>query len=124
MSGVPTLTVAVDTSDRKGTIRTIEGLPATYTEIHYMKDAFKGLLGDAQARVSIGLDEKFPGPSGTYSSVGIRISVTVSCDQSKESIDKTTELAFDYASDFLDRHAVTAVRLLNKHFDAVYPPDK
>lgn len=119
---IPKLDISVETTDRKGRVYTVGNRPATYTEVHYMKDdEFKAVLGDAQARVSIGLDEKFPGPSGTYSSVGIRINITVSCDQSKNVIDKTTELAFDYASLFLDSYALPAVRLLNKHLNEIYP---
>lgn len=111
------MTVEVEMFDRHGPVRTVDGLPATYQQVHYMKDEFKALLGDAQARISIGLDERFSGPSGTYSSASVRVNVTLSCDQSKEKIEQATQMAFDYASDFLDRHAVPTARLLNKHLE-------
>lgn len=114
------MTIVVEIVDRAGMVRTVRGLPATYTQTHYMTDEFKKLLGDQNARVSVGLDERFSGPSGTYSSASVRVNLTLNCDQSKETIEEATKMAFDYASDFLDRHAVPAAKLLNRHLDEIY----
>ena len=121
-----TMTVEVEVRDRVGSVRKVAGLPATYTQTHYitqdhpMADEFKKLLGDQNARVSVGVDEKFSGPSGTYSSASVRVTISLNCNQTKETIDKATELAFGYASDFLDRHAVPAAKLLGRHLDEIY----
>lgn len=117
---IPTLTVVVEVTDRAGMVRKVCGLPATYTQTHYMTDEFKKLLGDQNARVSVGLDERFSGPSGTYSSASVRVNLTLNCGQDKKTIEEATKMAFDYASDFLDRHAVPAVKLLNRHLDEIY----
>lgn len=117
----PTATIEVETLDRHGIVLKVDGKPTTYKQVHYMKDEFKQLLGDAQARVSIGVDERFSGPSGSYSSVSVRVNITLSCDQSQAKIDAATKMAFDYASGFLDGHAVPAMKLLNKHLETMYP---
>lgn len=122
----PTMTIDVEVRDRVGAVRKVAGLPATYTQTHYitqdhpMADEFKKLLGDQNARVSVGVDERFSGPSGTYSSASVRVSISLNCDQNKETIDAATKLAFEYASDFLDRHAVPSAKLLSKHLKEVY----
>ncbi len=122
----PSMTINVEVRDKVGAVRKVAGLPATFTQTHYitqehpMADEFKKLLGDGNARVSVGVDDRFSGPSGTYSSASVRINITLNCDQSKETIDKASTLAFEYASDFLDRHAVPAAKLLKRHLDEIY----
>ena len=122
----PSMTINVEVRDKVGAVRKVAGLPATFTQTHYitqehpMADEFKKLLGDGNARVSVGVDERFSGPSGTYSSASVRVNITLNCDQSKDTIDKAAELAFEYASDFLDRHAVPTARLLKRHLDEIY----
>jgi hypothetical protein len=56
--------------------------------------------------------------------VSVRVNLTISCDQSKAKIDEAAKMAFDYASGFLDAHALPAVKLLNKHLDTLYPPER
>jgi hypothetical protein len=111
--------VNVETTAQGSLVNTIDGEDATYTEIENLRDKYKVLLGDGQARVSLGVDERVSGPHGTYSSVSVRVSVTLSCDQSEEGISKASDLAIRKASSLLDQHLPIAVRKLRRHLRAI-----
>jgi hypothetical protein len=116
---IPTVQVDVEILDGdKRPINKIRGRDATYKETYYMKDEFKTILGDGQARVSVGLDEKIGGRN--YSSAAVRVNVTLSCDQSADTIKKATEMAFNTAAEFLDTHLPPAVRLLDQHISDIF----
>lgn len=108
----------------KNVLYTIGQHIATYHDTHYEstmtpKDDFKKLLGDAQARVSIGMDEKIAGPH--YSSVSIRINITASCDQKTDVIREMQELLTKEAMAYLEGHYEVAVERLRDHLKHLYP---
>lgn len=90
---------------------------ATYTETIYMKDKFKELIGDGNARPNISVHEKVNGPSGTYSSISISAGLTLSCDQSSDSIQKGYDLAYDEVVAALDKRLPNSVKMLHRHLD-------
>lgn len=99
---------------------------ASYHDTHYesvmhSKDEFKQLLGDAQARVSIGMDEKIAGPH--YSSISIRVNITVSCDQTTESIRRAQEMLTKEGMAYLEGHYEQAVERLREHLKHLYPEE-
>lgn len=116
-------TVSVEIKDGKRILYTIGQHIATYYDTHYEstmnKDKFKELLGDGQARVSIGMDERIAGPH--YSSVSIRVNISVNCNQSAETIEAATELLSDEAMAYLEGHYEVAVERLREHLNHLYP---
>jgi hypothetical protein len=110
----------------KDVLYTIGPHIATYRDTHYesimaSKDEYKQLLGDAQARVSIGMDEKIAGPH--YSSVSIRVNITVSCDQETESIRRAQEMLTKEAMAYLEGHYEQAMERLREHLKHLYPEE-
>lgn len=116
---IPTATVVVAITHRGLPVNTVGGEASSFERTYYMKDKFKELLGDGSARVSVGVDEKFNGPSGTYSSVSLRVNVTLTCDQAEKVIDKAAEEALNVGLGFLDKHASTATSMLLSHLEAI-----
>jgi hypothetical protein len=110
------ITQSVSLYDARGD--KIEGL-STETKIVRTNDAYKKIIGDGNARVSVGLDESIGGPYG-YSSVKLRFNVTMSCDQNEEALEKAAELGFQDAVKFLDDHIDSAHKLLTSHLERVY----
>jgi hypothetical protein len=110
--------------DGKRILYTVGQHITTYRDTYYespmtTKDEFKKMLGNAQARVSIGMDEKIAGPH--YSSVSIRVNITASCDQSAEVIRDMQELLTKEAMTYLEGHYEAAVERLRQHIDHLYP---
>ena len=65
------------------------------------KDQYKAILGDGNARVSVGFDENIGDPN-SYSSVKVRVNVTITCDQNRGTIQKAQEMAFQECVAFSD----------------------
>lgn len=125
MSYQATIDVELRDGD-KNVIYTIGQHIATYHDTHYEsvmsnKDDFKQLLGDAQTRVSIGMDEKIAGPH--YSSISIRVNITVSCDQSTDTIRRAQEMLTKEGMAYLEGHYEQAVERLREHLKHLYPEE-
>jgi len=82
-------------------------------------DHMKALLGDGNARVTVGVDEAMGGPYG-YSSVKVRVSVTLSCDQNAESVTKAQQICFDQCTNFVEDNISVAHTMLCAHLKANY----
>lgn len=89
------------------------------TKIVRTNDEYKKIIGDGNARVSVGLDESIGGPYG-YSSVKLRFNITMACDQNRDSIQKASELGFQEGVQFLEDHVESAHKLLVSHLERVY----
>lgn len=114
--------VAVRTFIDREPVSKINNEDVTYTQVTYevpehMKDKYKQLLGDMQARVSMSVDEKIGGPG--YSSVGVHAAVTLSCNQDEESIKKASELAFAEAMRLVDEKVVYTYEVLLGHLRSI-----
>lgn len=117
-------TVSVEIKDGKRTLYTIGSSIATYQDTHYEspmgnKEKYKDLLGDGNARVSIGMDERIAGPH--YSSVSIRVNISINCDQTESSIKEASDLLTKEAMAYLEGHYEVAVERLRQHLDHLYP---
>lgn len=82
-------------------------------------DQMKALMGDGQARVSIGLDEHIGGPYG-YSGVKLRVNVTIACDQNVDTVTKAQGLALDQCMSFIEDNIKVTYDLLCAHLKANY----
>lgn len=100
-------------------VQSVGGEAASFVRTYYMKDKFKELIGDGNARVSIGADARYNGPPGTYSSVSLRSNVTLTCDQTEKIIDTASEMALNQNLGFLDKHAPTAMAMLKSHIETI-----
>lgn len=111
---LPIRHVTVTTFDHNGdVVDSIGEHDTTYEEtIILAKDKFKQLLGDNNARVSISVSSKMGGPYG-YSAVSVNCSVTLSCNQDDETIQKAKMMAFQEDISFLDETMGHCMRLLN-----------
>lgn len=65
-------------------------------------DELKGILGDEKAKVSVSLGHKIGGPH--YSSVSLYVSVSLTCDQSEDSVTKAKEIATESTMSFIDEY--------------------
>lgn len=113
-------------SDRRGagiTIDEIDGEPLSKGfKIVREKDEYKALLGDGNARVSVGFDENIGAPYG-YSSVKIRVNVSINCDQNRDTIQKATSMAFDECVACADDVIKKAYDVLVVHLGKLYPKE-
>ncbi len=107
--------VDVDVKDTDGnTIDSVGNEKASYTRTEVKeKDEYQKILGDGNARVSVGLDEKIGGPG--YSSVGIRINVGINCNQDCETIEKAYGLAFRECVTIMDEIVDKSIQMLRSH---------
>lgn len=78
-------------------------------------DRFAALNPSGSTEVKIALEEKLSGPSGTYSSVAVRIEISARCDQTTAAIHKATEVLFDEGSKALHHYIQPAMALLHEH---------
>ena len=101
-----------------------ERVPELSKEIMGMKDrdVFKKIIGDNNARVSVGIDEHMGGPYN-YSGIKIRVNVTLSADQTKATIQEAEELAFQECVQFIDDHLPQAYKLLEQHLERLSRSD-
>lgn len=82
-------------------------------------DQMKAIMGDGQARVSVGVDEGIGGPYG-YSSVKVRVHVTLACDQNAETVTKAQQLCFDQCTGFIEDTIGVAHDMLCAHLKQHY----
>ena len=114
MNGGASIKGSIDLSDD-------EGSPIAETRIETMRenDKYKAIMGDCSARVTVGLDESIGGPYG-YSNAKIRVSVTLSCDQSEESMEKAKRYALDECLTFIEDRIGTSYKQLTDHLERYY----
>jgi hypothetical protein len=102
-----------------GVLATWEGTqnmdPKTMVKKPGAPNRFSVLNGTGPAVVRVGIEEKVSGPTGTYSSVSVRVEVSAHCDQSEASIQRAHQLLFDEGTRALDGYMDTALELLNRH---------
>jgi hypothetical protein len=78
-------------------------------------DRFAALNPEGPASVTVGLEEKLSGPSGTYSSVAVHISVTARCDQNEAAIVQARDVLFKEGLQALEHYMRPALNLLLEH---------
>lgn len=105
-------------------IASVNGEPAS-RRIQAMRtnDKYKALMGDGNARVNVGVDESIGGPYG-YSSVKIRVSVTLSCDQNEETVKQAERACLDECLVFIEDNVGAAYAMLSNHLDLLYNREK
>jgi len=81
----------------------------------YMADAFKPLVGDGKARVRREITETLGGPR--YSSVKVSTSIEITCDQSKDKIEKAAREAYAEAQILNDEALELAWDRLGQHIE-------
>ena len=73
--------------------------PLTHEDLDMPMDKIAKLVGDADARVTTSLDmadKKFGRGFGAH------VSVSLSCEQDKKTLDKAAEISLDLAGEYLD----------------------
>ena len=90
----------------------------TRTEMK-QKDDYQKLLGDGNARVSVGLGEKIGGPYG-YSSVDVRVNVTLTCNQDEGTLTNAAHLAFRECVAVVDDIVDKSMVMLRSHLERNY----
>lgn len=82
-------------------------------------DKYKKIYGDGNARVNVGLSETLGGPYG-FSSVQVRVSVSVSCNQDVETVREAEGMLLADCMAFVDDTMTTAHDMLCTHLDQIY----
>jgi hypothetical protein len=100
--------------DRRGQIAIIDGEPFSFVETLYMptnKDKYKTLLGDTNAKVSVGLSVKLSGAG--YSSASISVNVSLSCDQTEDTVTRAKDFALEECAGFISAHGPSITQMLD-----------
>lgn len=121
MRGAALIEASIDLIDPDGypIIESGGQLASRKVQIMRDNDKYKAILGDGNARVNVGLDESIGGPYG-YSSVKIRMSVTLTCDQNAESVQQAKQYCFDECMDFIEGNLGIAHKMLVDHLERFY----
>lgn len=77
------------------------------------KDEYKKIIGDGNARVSVTLSERIGAEH--YSSCSVSATVTLTCNQDQETIQRAEKMALNEGLAFLDEHVPVAWELLTQH---------
>lgn len=118
------LYVRVETIVSHWAVPALGGHPATWegtqrmdpkTAVGGKKNSFADLNEQGAATVTVALEEKLSGPSGTYSSVSVRIEVSARCDQNETAIRQARDVLVNEGMKALDFYAGPAVSLLTEH---------
>ncbi len=118
------LYVRVETIINNWAVPTLGGKQATWEATQRMditeikknkKNAFANINAEGRAGVRVAVEEKISGPSGTYSSVSVRIEIAARCDQDEASITHCRDVLAQEAMKALDWYAGPAVQLLGEH---------
>jgi hypothetical protein len=78
-------------------------------------DPYAKLNPAGPAEVRVGFEEKLSGPSGTYSTISVRIEVAVRCEQSEAGIAAARELLVKEGVKALEFYMGPALNLLIEH---------
>lgn len=125
-----TIHVQVETLVNNRVVIYINGEPASWEMTHVNKielpgkggpktDKLSAVRGAGDSEVRVAMDERFGGPSGTYSSVSVRIEISAKCGQSDVETRKTSEILYGECVRFLESHAPAAVDLLHSHLERI-----
>lgn len=108
--------VSVETCDRYGDLCTDINLTWEATMQHTKaKETFSQFAGDGKAKVSISLSEKIGGPQ--YSSVSVMVTVSLTCNQDEETINKAAGAAHTHTISLLDSYIEDALDGLHAHLE-------
>ncbi len=80
-------------------------------------DALVALAGDGKAKVEVTLSEKVGGPQ--YSSLGVYVTVTLSCNQDSGTVHAASTEAHHIASALLEEYIEAGIPVLLNHIDRV-----
>jgi hypothetical protein len=113
--------VTLTTRDADGNpIAKIGDQMASYTKTEIKQsDKYNKLVGDGLARVSIGFGEKIGGPYG-YSSVDVRVNVTLTCNQDEKTLTDASHLAFQECINVADDIVDQSMTVLRNHLERNY----
>lgn len=78
-------------------------------------DRFKLLNPEGTAEIRVGMEEKLSGPSGTYSSVAVRVEVMTRCEQTEQAIETGHDLCYQACERALERYMGPAMNRLIEH---------
>ncbi len=116
-----TLVVSVATVVRNLPIELINGKYATWEGVQHVQqkkgDRFAALNPSGAAEVRVGLEEKLNGPSGSYSSVTVNISITARSDQTEEAVKRAADVLFVEVTKALHHYVTPAYNLLIEHIE-------
>lgn len=121
MKGHARIDATIEIIDHEGMIIDFVGEQQASRKIQIMRqnDRYKALMGDAHARVNVGIDESIGGPYG-YSNVKIRVSVTLVCDQNEKTIKEAEKACLDECMNFIEDNIGVAHKMLKDHLDLYY----
>jgi len=111
----------VTVRDRDGEeIKYIGDVMASHTKTEVKTgDLYAEVYGNGAARVSVGLGEKIGGPYG-YSSVDVRVNVTLTCNQDEETLTRAAHLAFRECVSVTDDIIDKSMTMLKHHLERNY----
>lgn len=78
-------------------------------------DRFACLNPEGPARVKVGLEEKLSGPTGTYSSISVRIEISARCDQNERALGEAQSVLYEEGLKSLDHYINPALSMLIEH---------
>lgn len=78
-------------------------------------DRFKLLNPEGTSEVRVAVEEKLSGPSGTYSSVAVRVEVLTRCEQSEQAVETAHDLCHQACVRALERYMGPAMNMLTEH---------
>jgi hypothetical protein len=78
---------------------------------------FGDLDASGPARLTFGMEEKLSGPSGTFSTVSVRVELSVQCAQNEEQIRRAAGLLQGEVAHLADHYINPAMELLLEHVE-------
>lgn len=113
--------VSVETRDQRGDVLyAIKGEDATYEQSEIlMKDEYKKLIGDANARTSVSVSSKMGGAYG-YSAVSINVSVTLTCNQDRKTLKAAKDACLNECVSFIDEAMPHCMAMLDAQLHELY----
>lgn len=107
--------VVVEPRGLDGAVIESAAMEATMQKHPTKHDALTALAGDGKAKVEVTLSEKIGGPQ--YSSLGIYVTVTLSCNQDTGTVHKASTEAHHIASALLEEYVEAGIPVLFNHID-------
>jgi hypothetical protein len=121
MKGHAVIEANIEIIDNDGmVIVEVDGQPASRkVQIMRQNDKYKAIMGDTQAKVNVNLSESIGGPYG-YSNAKISVSVTLTCDQSTDSVQKAQQYCLDECVEFIETNIGLSHQMLVDHLKRHY----
>jgi hypothetical protein len=82
-------------------------------------DKFAMLNADGAASVKVAVEEKVSGPSGSFSSISVRVEISSRCNQDEKTIAEAHETLFTEGLRALEHYASPALAMLLDHIKKV-----